>query len=140
MPRISVTLPESTILWLEGKSAKKRGGKQEYIRTLLQFLENGIMVLSDKELTIGIDRSEPEWDDSKAKKKLADKAKKKSSSVIPIFKLSPKEQVNMNQELSGILKKIRIELGEETKGTITAMRKEMQNIVSADIIDAPNPP
>lgn len=130
MPKFSITVSNETDLWLEKNTSKKRGAKQEYIRSLLNMIQNGVLLLhSDDGLVLHSTTKKDNWLPIDQLRK-----KKKISSVVAIY---PVEHMN---DLMTELKK-RLGISNETKDTMKAMRKEQQKLSAATtLLNPPDPP
>lgn len=120
MPKISLTYSEEIDDWLVENTSKKRGAKQEYIRSLLNMVRNGVLLLNSAEgLVLHSTTKTDNWLPIEQLRR-----KKKISSAIPIYPIEHMSDLmsELKQAISG---------KKETKDTLLDMRKEQLKIVEA---------
>ena len=123
MPKLSLTVSTEIFDWLTANTDKKRGAKQEYIRSLLNMVQNGVLLLNSADgLVIHSTTKTDNWLPIEQLRR-----KKKISSAVPIYPIE--HMSDLMKELKDKLANINIKA--ETKDTILDMRKEQQKIVKA---------
>lgn len=120
MPKLSLTVSDEIFEWLTANTDKKRGAKQEYIRSLLNMVQNGVLLLNSAEgLVIHSTTRTDNWLPIEQLRR-----KKKISSAVPIYPIE-----HMGDLMAEI--KAAISGRKETKDTVLDMRKEQLKIVEA---------
>jgi len=117
MKKISTTIPIPLWKWLLEEvgiekipvthSEKISAGRRvsNHIQSILNIIKSGTLVLSGADVM--------EWDDSKAKKRLEEKAKTRSSTIVPTVSVPLDIAEAFNNELREALQKQRL-LGDES--------------------------
>jgi len=120
MPKISLTYSNETDDWLVENTSKKRGAKQEYIRSLLNMVRNGVLILNSNEgLVLHTTTKTDDWLPLEQLQR-----RKKVSTAVPIYPI---------EHMADLMSEIKAAISgrKETKDTLSDMSEEQQKIMKA---------